>query len=354
MRHSPRELRTAAYEWLLATGSSAEEAGIVTDHLINANLRGHDSHGVGMIALYSDLIADGRLHPNTPARLLKDGGSILQFSGDRGYGQRVGYEATKAAIARAKENGICMYTIANTCHLGRIGTYGEQCADAGMVSIHFVNVTHYIPLVAPWGGSDARFGTNPFCCAIPKTEKNQRFILDFATSIVAMGKTRVAYLAKKQFPIPVMVDSKGQPTTDPKVMWEDPMGALLPMGLYKGAGLCFACELLAGLLSTGGTNSPELVERDGTIMNNMTSFVINPEALCDLAWMKREMDSMIEYVKASPEADPVGNPILCPGEIEMQRTKDRTENGVEISEGEWAAILRTCAKAGVSETALKA
>ena len=174
MRHSPRELRTAAYEWLLATGSSAEEAGIVTDHLINANLRGHDSHGVGMIALYSDLIADGRLHPNTPARLLKDGGSILQFSGDRGYGQRVGYEATKAAIARAKENGICMYTIANTCHLGRIGTYGEQCADAGMVSIHFVNVTHYIPLVAPWGGSDARFGTNPFCCAIPKTGKNQR------------------------------------------------------------------------------------------------------------------------------------------------------------------------------------
>lgn len=353
MRHSPRELRRAAYEWLVATGSSAEEAGIVADHLVNANLRGHDSHGVGMIALYSDLIADGRLQPNTAPRLLKDGGSILQFSGDRGYGQRIGYEATNAAIARAKENGICMYTIANTCHLGRIGTYGEQCADAGMVSIHFVNVTHYIPLVAPWGGSDARFGTNPFCCAIPKTDQHQRFILDFATSIVAMGKTRVAYLAKKNFPIPVMVDSKGQPTTDPKVMWEDPKGALLPMGLYKGAGLCFACELLAGLLSTGGTNSPELVDRDGTIMNNMTSFVINPEALCDLTWMKREMDSMIEYVKASPEADPVGNPILCPGEIEMQRTKERTEKGVEISDGEWAAILRTCAKAGVNEEALK-
>ena len=354
MRYPAAKLESLARDFLEATGSSEDEARVVAEHMIGANLRGHDSHGVGMIAMYAQYINEGKLIPNAPLNVIKDTGPVLQLDGCRGYGQRIGREATDMAIERAKKHGICMYTIANTCHLGRIGTYGEQCADAGMVSIHFVNVTHYIPLVAPWGGSDARFGTNPFCCAIPKTEKNQRFILDFATSIVAMGKTRVAYLAKKQFPIPVMVDSKGQPTTDPKVMWEDPKGALLPMGLYKGAGLCFACELLAGLLSTGGTNSPELVERDGTIMNNMTSFVINPEALCDLAWMKREMDSMIEYVKASPEADPVGNPILCPGEIEMQRTKDRTENGVEISEGEWAAILRTCAKAGVSETALKA
>ena len=350
MRHSVQELHNAAYKWLTATGSSTEEARIVTEHLVNANLRGHDSHGVGMIAQYAPMLKDGRLHNNTAPRLLKDGGAILQFAGDRGYGQRIGHDATEMAIARAKETGICMYTIANTCHLGRIGTYGEQCANAGMVSLHFVNVTNYQPLVAPWGGSDARFGTNPFCCAIPATDENGLFLLDFATSIVAMGKTRVAYLAKKNFPYPVMVDAKGQPTADPKVMWEDPKGALLPMGLYKGAGLCFACELLAGLLTTGGTNTPELMDRDGAIVNNMTSFVIDPSKLCDLTWMKREMDAMIRYVKASPEADHEGNPILCPGEIELQRTAERTANGVEISDGEWAAILKNCADVGVAES----
>ena len=354
MRHSEQELRNAAEKWLAATGSDAYEAKVVADHLVNANLRGHDSHGVGMITIYRDFLKDGRLRPNTAPRLLNDRGSILQFAGDRGYGQRIGHDATREAIARAKETGLCLYTIANSCHLGRIGTYGEQCADAGMVSLHFVNVQHFQPLVAPWGGSDARFGTNPFCCAIPATEKNGRFILDFATSIVAMGKTRVAYLAKKRFPQPVMLDAEGRPTDDPKVMWEDPKGSLMPMGLYKGAGLCFACELLAGLLSTGGTNAPSLLERDGTIVNNMTSIVIDPKALCDLEWMKREMDAMIAYVKASPEPDPKGNPILEPGEVERRCTVERTEQGVEISEGEWAKILETCAAAGVTEADLKA
>lgn len=348
MRKSAPKLREIALRWLRATGSDEREAGIVADHLVNANLRGHDSHGIGMIVAYDAFIRDGRLHPGTAPRLMKDAGAILQFAGDRGYGQRIGHDATEQAIARARETGICMYTIADTCHLGRIGTYGEQCADAGMVSLHFVNVTNMHPLVAPWGGADARFGTNPFCCAIPKTDAHPRFILDFATSIVAMGKTRVAYLAGKEFPEPVMIDAEGRPTTNPKVMWEDPKGALLPMGLHKGAGLCFACELLAGLLSKGGTNAPARLDRDGAIVNNMTSFVINPEALCDLAWMKAEMDAMIDYVKASPEPDPEGNPILCPGEIELHRTAERSAQGIEISEGEWKAVTDTCARAGVN------
>ena len=111
MRHSPQEIFNTAARWLEATGSTPYEARVVADHLTNANLRGHDSHGVGMIAMYALYQKDGRLKSNTPARLVKDAGSILQFSGDRGYGQRVGFEATNAAIERAKQNGICMYTL---------------------------------------------------------------------------------------------------------------------------------------------------------------------------------------------------------------------------------------------------
>ena len=350
MRHSAQEIFHTASKWLEATGSTPYEARVVADHLTAANLRGHDSHGVGMIAMYAVYQKDGRLKNNTPARLLKDGGSILQFAGDRGYGQRVGYEATQAAIERARQNGICMYTIANTCHLGRIGTYGEQCADAGMVSLHFVNVNQFDPLVAPYGGADARFGTNPFCCAIPATEENGRFILDFATSIVAMGKTRVAHLAGKKFDEPVIIDRDGRETADPAPMWREPRAALMPMGRYKGAGLCFACELLAGLLSGGGTITDKH-PRDGAIVNNMTSFVIDPSALCDLAWMKEEMDSMVAYAKASPQPNP-DNPVLLPGEIERIRTEERTERGVEISDGEWEAILKTCRAAGLTDADL--
>ena len=161
-----------------------------------------------------------------------------------------------------------------------------------------------------------------------------------------------AFLAGKHFDEPVIIDRNGNETADPAPMWREPRAALMPMGRYKGAGLCFACELLAGLLSKGGTIADKH-PRDGAIVNNMTSFVIDPAALCDLAWMKEEMDAMIDYVKASPQPNPE-NPVLMPGEIERIRTADREAHGVEISDGEWAAIIKTCRDAGVPESELQA
>lgn len=349
MRYQKQYLHDIATAFLTATGSTPDEAEIVADHMVKANLRGHDSHGVGMIAMYAEYLKKDQLRPNTPPTILKDTGSILQLAGNLGYGQRAGYEATNMAIERAKKNGLCMYTIANCCHLGRIGTYGEQAAAAGMVSIHFVNVQNFGPLVAPYCGSEARFGTNPFCLAMPETDHYGPFILDFATSIVAMGKTRVAMLAGKEFDEPVILDHAGKPTTDPNHMWHEPRGALMAFAKHKGSGLCWACELMAGLLSGGGTLEPGR-PRDGSIVNNMTAFVIDPNALCNMDWMKREIDAMNDYVKSSPAPDPVNHPVLMPGEIERLRTSDRTEKGVEISDGEMAAIRRVCAEAGVPDS----
>ena len=161
MRYPAAKLESLARDFLEATGSSEDEARVVAEHMIGANLRGHDSHGVGMIAMYAQYLNEGKLIPNAPLNVIKDTGPVLQLDGCRGYGQRIGREATDMAIERAKKHGICMYTIGRSCHLGRIGTYGEQAAAAGMVSIHFVNVNHFFPLVAPFNGSKARFGTNP-------------------------------------------------------------------------------------------------------------------------------------------------------------------------------------------------
>ena len=348
MRYSKELLYKVAYAFLVATGSDAYEANLVADHMVKANLRGHDSHGIGMIGMYTQYLKKGQIHPNTPPELVKDRGAILQFQGHLGYGQRAGFEATKMAIERAKQTGICLYTIANCCHLGRIGTYGEQAAEAGMVSVHFVNVNQFHPLVAPYCGSEARFGTNPFCVAMPGTAKYGAFVLDFATSIVALGKTRVAMLAGKTFDEPVIVDPQGRLTNDPNVMWQEHPGDLLAFAKHKGSGLCFACELMAGILSGGQTLQPEN-ERNGSIVNNMTAFVIEPAGLGDIQFMRKEIDAIVDYVKSDPMADPINHPILMPGEPERIRTEERSRLGVEIADGEWQVIKKTCLDAGVSE-----
>ena len=142
-------------------GSDSEEAQIVADHLVRSNLSGHDSHGVGMLPFYMRMLQADLLHPNQKPELVKADGSILMFDGLRGYGQAVGKMAMEKAIEKCHESGLVLMTLRNTHHLGRIGTYGEQSIAAGMVSLHFVNVTDHPPLVAPFRGSDARFSTNP-------------------------------------------------------------------------------------------------------------------------------------------------------------------------------------------------
>lgn len=156
-------------------------------------------------------------------------------------------------------------------------------------------------------------------------------------------------LANKKFDEPVIVDPQGNLTNDPSVMWQEHPGALLAFAKHKGSGLCFACELMAGILSGGNTIQPGH-PRDGSIVNNMTAFVIDPAALCDLTFMKKEMDAMIDYVKSAPMADPVNHPILMPGEPERIRTEERSRLGVEIADGEWNVIKKTCLDAGVDSS----
>lgn len=339
MNISAETLTHFAIQFLQHAGSTPEEASIVAAHLIEANLKGHDSHGIGMLTQYAESIRNGFLIPNTTARLINDAGAILQFSGDRGYGQRIGREAMSAAIERAKTTGVCLMTLSKTNHLGRIGTYGEQAAQAGMISIHFVNVQEYTPLVAPYCGSQARFGTNPICIAMPKSPENPAFILDFATSMVAVGKTRVAYLAGKKFDDEVMLDHQGNPTNDPSVMWNEPTGALRAMAKHKGGGLIMACEFLAGLLSGGGTMQPNN-PRNHTIINNMTTFVVDPNKLTARDWFGEEYDAMVDFIRSSPAPDPIENPILISGEPEIKTKQQRQADGIMISDTEWQAICK--------------
>lgn len=349
MRYRAEDLRTVTRAVIEAFGADAAEAAVVTDHMVAANLKGHDSHGVGLLASYADDLAAGSLVPGAAQEVVHDAGPLLQIDARFGFGQRVGREAMDLAIARARAGGVALLTLRHAHHLGRIGTYGEQVADAGLISVHFVNVLGVPPLVAPFGGVQARFGTDPVCIALPGmpgTDAEQPLVMDWATSMVAYGKTRVAYHGGTTFPEPVLVAADGELTADPSVMFSDPRGALLPFGAHKGGGLLVVAELLAGILSGGGTLADDAVPRG--LVNNMLTLVIDPRMLGEADWQRTQQRDMVDFIRSSRPID-ADHPVLLPGEIEREREADRLAHGVEIGDEEWGGIRGAGLSHGVPE-----
>ena len=287
----------------------------------------------------------GLLVPNAAARRYLDEGVFLQYDGQKGYGQRVAAEVTRDAITRTRAIGICVATLKNSHHIGRVGTYAEMIADAGFISIHFTNVTDHHTLVAPFRGAESRFGTNPITMAMPTSNPDEPIILDMATSIVAMGKIRVANDSGKTVPEAWLIDAEGRPTGDPAVMFNDPLGALQPFAEHKGYALCLMAELMSGALSGGGTIQPGNERLDG-IINTMTMIVIDPHRLGDANWIAREVDAMVDYTKSARPANP-DEPVLVPGDPERLARRERGANGIFIPGGTWEPLLEAGEKLGL-------
>ncbi len=321
----------------VAAGSTEEEAAIVADHLVEANLKGHDSHGVGMIPSYLRNLGGGKAVANQPGRIVSDSGSILVYDGERGYGQIVARNATLLGIERAKRDGVAVVALRNAHHIGRVGTYGELCAGAGLVSLHFVNITDQRPSVAPWRGRDGRFGTNPVCIALPGPDSDRPIIADMATSRIAMGKVRVARNKGEQIAPDILLDAEGNPTSDPHVMYRRPRGALLTFGEHKGYALAFICEMLAGAVTGSGTMRPERQDAE-SVTNGMLMIVIDPSRIVDRAWLQDEIAAMTAYITASPPRHP-DQPVLIPGDPERANRARRLHDGVPIDEETWREIV---------------
>jgi uncharacterized oxidoreductase len=308
-----------------AGGSSPAEAAIVAEHLVEANLRGHDSHGVGMLVAYVRDLEAGTLTVNQTPEIVSDTGTISVWDARAGYGQVIARQAVEWAIEAAQRHGVAVNGLRNA-HLGR----------AGMVALHFVNVASGPPPVAPFRGREGRFLTNPVCIAIPGTDNNEPILLDFATSRVALGKVRVAHNAGKPMLDGALLDHAGQPTTDPSVMYSEPRGVVLPFGEHKGSGLALVCELLAGaIVGSASVTTPTPPERG--IINGMLSIVIDPARLSTRESMMIEIDAMISWVKSAKPAD-LDLPVLVAGEPERIARAARVANGIEIDDATWAQL----------------
>jgi uncharacterized oxidoreductase len=343
-------LRRTVADVVAAAGSSREEAQKVADNLVLANLSGHDSHGVGMLPRYVDAVLEGGLKPNADVKVQIDAGSMLAIDGQRGYGQVVGEQATLLAMDRAQQSGSCIMALAQAHHLGRIGHFAEMAVARGLVSIHFVNVQSR-PVVAPFGGGDGRYGTNPFCVGVP-LEGRAPFVLDFATSRVAQGKMRVAHNEGRRVEPGYLIDEKGQPTTDPGVVVVPQpggmFGALLAFGEHKGYGMAVACELLGGALTAGGTwHRPADTAR--AVINGMLTILIDPQKLGTQDTFTREAMAFVDWLKQSPPTNEDG--VLLAGEPERAARHARERDGIAIDDTTWAEIVAAGAKVGAGVTA---
>lgn len=337
MQHySSEQLRLVSQRLIEAGGSSAGEAQVVSDHLVRANLYGHDSHGIGMLPFYCGSLDRGTLVPNQEPVLATDHGAILAFDGQRGYGQSVGRMAMEQALDRCRETGLVAMTLRNAHHIGRVGTYGEQALAAGFASIHFVNVTDHDPLVAPYLGREARFSTNPVCLAMPAAGVRDPILLDMATSRVALGKVRVAHNKGERMASKLLLDADGQRTDDPAVMFRRPQGALTTLGDHKGYGLALFGELFGGLLSGGGTIQPGN-ERRGGIVNNMLTVILDPAKLVEGSYLETELGELVDYLKTTAAADE-RHPVLIPGEPERLSHAERSAHGIPVDVATWKQI----------------
>jgi hydroxycarboxylate dehydrogenase B len=323
-------------------GSEPEEARLVAENLVLANASGHDSHGVGMLPRYVDSLLEGGLTPNRHVTVELDTGALLRLDAGSGYGQVAGREAMALGSERAKRHGVCVVALANAHHLGRIGHWAEQCLEAGLVSLHFVNVVSR-PIVAPFGGLDARTGTNPVCIGIPRGA--EPIVLDFATSRIAQGKARVAFNRGESLPPGNVIDDRGAPSQDPRFSVVPPFGALVPFGEHKGFGLAVAAELLGGAL-TGGLTCREPHAGRRRIINGMLSILIDPEQLGTKASFAAEVEGYLQWLRQSPV--PEGGSITLPGEPERRARQRGVDRGISLDATTWNEILGAGERVGLA------
>ena len=335
-----------------AAGSSPEEAGKVASRLVDANLTAHDSHGVIRIPQYVQHVANGVLKPNQSATVVNEVGAVTVLDGCFGYGQIVGEQAIDAAIEKARIQGVGMTTLRQSGHLGRIGDWAHRAAEAGMVSLNFVNAIGHQLIVVPHGGSEGRGSTNPIAIGVPKGDQ-EPIILDFATSAIAEGKARVARNKGMALPLDCLLNAEGEPTTDPHDLYADPRGALLPFGAavtgHKGGGLWLMADLLAGGLSAGGcSRTPDTPPRP---QSNMLSIVIDPAVFADTHDFAAEIERYSAFVKSSRPRDPE-TPVMLPGEPERKARAARLTEGIHIDPETWAQIVAAGISVGIEARAL--
>jgi LDH2 family malate/lactate/ureidoglycolate dehydrogenase len=326
--HSAEELVELARTVLEDAGASSAAARAVAESLVEANLRGHDSHGVRRLAPYLQFIRDGHVDPAAQPELVRRRGAIAIVDGCRGFGQLAARLAVGELADLARDHGVGAVAIRRGNHIGRLGEYVEALAEEGLIALAFCNAD---PTVAPFGGRERRLGTNPLAWAAPRRPPSPPIVMDWATAATAEGKLAIARARGEEAPEGVLIDAGGEPSLDPEAFYDG--GALLPFGAHKGSGLSVMIELVGGALSGAGVSS-----LDGHDEGNGTVVV----ALDAAAFVPREEfeDQAEAFCAALTGTAPARgfDEVLVPGEIERRTRARRAHEGIPIPATTWSEL----------------
>ena len=337
-------LRTVAATLFKAAGASDHEATTIARYSVAANLAGHDSHGVIMLPSYLDRIEKKHIIPGAPFEIKQESPTTTVVDGNWGFGYVVAERAMKMTIDKAQKSNVAACTILRQSHVGRVGAYPLLAAGEGMIAMMTADSGRSPKAVAPFGGAEAKLGTNPISMAIP-SDLPGPFCLDMATSAVAAGKINLAIAKGSAIPEGWIVDKSGNPTTNPGDFKDG--GVLLPLGGpegHKGYGLSAMVEILSGILPGLGFG----VEPTGRHNDGVFMACFKVSALRDLPTFKKEVGEFAAYLKATkPMAG--FTEVLYPGEVEYRREQERLKTGIEVEDKTWKVLMDWGKKLGVAD-----
>ncbi|HYF07108.1 MAG TPA: Ldh family oxidoreductase [Acetobacteraceae bacterium] len=331
---SADRLTDIAAALLRAAGAPPDEAATVARHCIAANLAGHDSHGIIAIPDYIARIGKGHIVPGAPFTIVQESPTTTVVDGNWGFGFVINEKAMALTIEKARTQNIAACTVFRQGHVGRLASYPLMAARAGMIGMAWADSGRSPKAVAPFGGREARLGTNPWSVAVP-SDLEGPMVMDMATSAVAVGKIKLAQARGQKIPPGWVVDRDGVLTDDPAAYGQG--GALLPLGGpgegYKGTALAAIGEVLCGLLTGLGFG----VEPSGRHNDGCFMIAIRVEAFRPLLQFRRDVRDFAEYLKATPpSAGSAG--VLYPGEIEHRTEQQRRAEGIAVEDATWARL----------------
>ena len=333
MNISDGELLAFAEQVSRKAGMSPREAHVFADSLVQANLRGMDSHGVMRLAAYLRRIREGALLPGMEPEVLTDGGSLLAVDGKNGVGVWIAQRVMELCVERAAQTGVCVAAVRRGNHFGCASYFTRYAMDRHMIGFAMANSPK---AVSPFGGAEAMFGTNPLAVAIPAAGETD-FDLDMATSLVAQGKLILARKEGRSVPAGWGVDRDGRPSTDPAAILDG--GTLTPFGGAKGYAITLMIEMLCVCLA-GGSPSTTMGSMYGQARPQDTGFVIGAvdySRIVDAPTFEARAKALIESVKASRRAEGV-EAILVPGEPEKLRAEKAARDGIVLSDAVCAEL----------------
>jgi LDH2 family malate/lactate/ureidoglycolate dehydrogenase len=332
------QFATAVYE---SAGMPSEDARLIADTLVQADLWGHQSHGVLRLGWYLDRLRNKVMRPTPQIEQLIDAGAMGLVDGHDSVGQVVTMHATQQAIRRAKEHGVGVVGVRNSNHFGTCMYYTLTGAREDCVMLLTSNGG---PAMAPWGGRKKIIGTNPWSVAAP-AGKHPPLVMDMANTGVARGKI---YLARnKRLPIPLgwAINAAGEPTTDPQEAID---GIILPMAEHKGYAIAVIVDLLSGVLTGSGFLSAVHSPYKTAEKSNCGHFMIaiDVKVLQPLAEFHARMEAFIAQIKSVPLAKGFDE-IFYPGEMEARNDLRNRKEGLQLAADTIADLRRIAADTGL-------